>query len=270
MPSVTTDKFTDARDTTNPVVTTVSSPRSIGGSSLSAVSLSGWPTNTVHFITYRTKVVNGTTIKDTSTQCDWKAVKAGTTLGSLTLENSPGGTDPGNSVGDFIEMGPTAAWGNDLYQGLTKEHHPDGSHASVTADNLTVGTTLTLPAGAINYADLLSTIFSGQLQTQTNTGGGGGTMKYINLGGIRLLWGTMTNGVSGTGFQNSGALLVTFPVGFFTTIDFKNASASEFGATSALNGASWVSISTIGGSLLFQQYNGNGDTGTVNYLVIGT
>lgn len=127
-----------------------------------------------------------------------------------------------------------------------------------------------LPNGSIDFANLLATIFSSQVTTASNPGGGGGTYYYINLGGIKLLWGTLANSVTGTGFQNSGLLAVTFPTSFFGSIQAKFASASEFGGSSAFNGAVWTTISTTGGDLLFQQYSGSNDSGTVNYLVIGS
>jgi hypothetical protein len=126
------DKLTATYNSQNPEVATVSSARSIGGTSLSATSLNGWPTGTVHFITYK-KTAAG--LIDKTTQCDWKAIVSGTTLGTLTLKN---GTDSGNDVGDFIEMAPTAPWGQDLYDGLTQTLNVDGTLKSsiVASDNL--------------------------------------------------------------------------------------------------------------------------------------
>lgn len=47
------------------------------------------------------------------------------------------GSDNGNSVGDVVEMLPTAAWGQDLADALTAEHKRSGAHSSITADSLT-------------------------------------------------------------------------------------------------------------------------------------
>lgn len=41
----------------------------------------------------------------------------------------------------------------------------------------------------IGFAKLAATIFSGQVTATTNAGGGGGTLNYVNLGGIKLAWG---------------------------------------------------------------------------------
>jgi len=116
------NKLTSARDTTNPVTTTVASTRAISGTSLSCVSLDGWPTDTaVHFITYK-KTTAG--LIDKTTQCDWKGVVSGTTIGTLTLKN---GTDGGNAVGDFVQMAPTAAWEQDYADALTTSLNQDGT-----------------------------------------------------------------------------------------------------------------------------------------------
>lgn len=117
------DKLTAVRSgSSNAVATTVSSARSIGGASLSCVDLTGWPTGSaVHFITYKKKSDGSI---DRASQCDWKGIVSGTTIGSLTLKN---GTDAGNASGDFVEMLPTAAWGQDLYDGLTQTLNNDGT-----------------------------------------------------------------------------------------------------------------------------------------------
>lgn len=71
-----------------------------------------------------------------------------------------------------------------------------------------------IDAGAITFAKLLSTIFSGQIQTYTNTGDGGGTGYYINLGGLKLCWGlTGSMTVAGIGAKN-----ISLPVGFFANV----------------------------------------------------
>jgi len=68
----------------------------------------------------------------------------------------------------------------------------------------------------ITYAKLLSTIFSGNITTAANSGTWGGTNYYVNLGGIKLLW-----GVSDVATVNSGTdkeLTVIFPASFFGTV----------------------------------------------------
>jgi hypothetical protein len=94
--------------------------------------LTNWPTDTaVHLITYQKKT-DGTMDRDTL--CLWKGIVSGTTIGTLTLK---GGTDAGNSVGDFVEMAPTSTYAQDLYDGLTQEHNTDGTHGDITTSSIT-------------------------------------------------------------------------------------------------------------------------------------
>ena len=67
----------------------------------------------------------------------------------------------------------------------------------------------------VNYADLLSTIFSGQVQSYTNSGTAGGTFYYMNLGGIKILWGQTASQASGS---PGNAYNVNLPTSFFSTI----------------------------------------------------
>lgn len=86
------------------------------------MALTNWPTATaVHLITYKKKT-DGTI--DRSTLCLWKGIVSGTTIGTLTLK---GGTDAGNAVGDFVELAPTSAQWQDLYDGLTQTLNIDGT-----------------------------------------------------------------------------------------------------------------------------------------------
>ena len=145
-----TDKITGTRSgSSNAVPTTVSSTRSIGGTSLSCVDLTGWPTATaVHFITYKKKSDGSI---DRSTQCDWKGIVSGTTIGSLTLKN---GTDAGNAVGDFVEMAPTGAFMQDLVDGVSASLAADGTLKANTVD------TTQIKAGAVTTSTLAESVFS--------------------------------------------------------------------------------------------------------------
>lgn len=119
------DKFTNTTTAvgTRPKTTSVATIRSSGGTTLSCEDLAGWPTATaVHFVTYETDG-NGDVVS--GSQSDWKGIVSGTDINSLTLT---GGTDNGNSVGDIVEMLPTAAWGKDMIDGLLATHNQlDGS-----------------------------------------------------------------------------------------------------------------------------------------------
>jgi len=135
MSASTSDKLTAVRDTTNPVVTTVSTARSTGGTTLSCVNLGGWPTvSKVHFITYKKTAVGAI---DKSTQCEWEGIRSGTTIGSLTLNASSDGSDPGSDVGDYVEMAATAAYGQNVYEWGSAEHSTTGVHALTSSSTIT-------------------------------------------------------------------------------------------------------------------------------------
>ena len=72
-------------------------------------------------------------------------------------------------------------------------------------------------ASKIDLATLLAPLLVGigsSIQTYTNTGDGGGTGYYLNLGGVKLCWG-MTGSTSITGAVSRN---VSLPVGFFTNV----------------------------------------------------
>lgn len=194
-----TDKITETQNGQNPRSATVTGPRSIGGLTLGCDSLTGWPTNTaIHFATYQKDSSNN---KIAGTQVDWKGVVSGANINTLTRQG--GASDTGNGVGDIVEMMPTNAWGQDLASGLEQTLNSDGTlrtgivTSSKIADGTVTGTDIASETitsanilnGTIAFADLLSTIYSGQVQTQANAGSAGGNMWWINLGGIKLLWG---------------------------------------------------------------------------------
>ena len=95
----------------------------------------------------------------------------------------------------------------------------------------------------------------------TNTGDGGGTGYYANLGGVKMCWGTTGNiTVSGTGIKN-----ISMPSSFFSTIQ-----SAQFGFW----GGSVFSAQIDGGApstSTFPIYFASG-TGTIRltWFVIGT
>lgn len=161
------DLITDTRNAARPNSTTVSSSRSSGVLTLACTNLAGWPTTpkAVHFVTYQvdtnSKVV-------ANTQVDWKGLVSGNNIGTLTLVD---GIDNGNSVGDIVEMLPTAKWGQDLADALLVGHTRAGVHVS--------GLPLTSPVLTTPViADLTSAT-----HTHANAAGGGtltGSTALIN------------------------------------------------------------------------------------------
>jgi len=124
MSASTSDKITDVRNAARPNSARASAPRSAGGTTLSCDNLTGWPTaSKVHFVTYQ---IDSLSNPVAGTQLDCYGIVSGNSIGSITVVD---GTDTGNSVNDVVEMLPTAAWGQDLTDGLTAEHARTGAHA---------------------------------------------------------------------------------------------------------------------------------------------
>lgn len=151
------DKITDTRNATRPVSTTVASPRSGGGTTLTCGSLTGWPTGSaskIHGVTYQ---IDSNSNPVAGTQLDFSGIVSGSSITQFTVID---GTDTGNAIGDVVEMLPTAAWGQDLADALTNQHTRTGAHKNIIntggmiTDTLTVSSGTTLPVGDIGTADI--------------------------------------------------------------------------------------------------------------------
>lgn len=145
MPAAITDKFNQATNGTRPVPTTLTATRAIGASSITVGALTGWPTATaVHFSIYQ---VDTSGNKVAGSQTDWKGTASGTTISNLTLE---AGSDSGDSVGAIVECGPTAAWANDVVNGILVDHDQSGQHKNLTDANGNEWIKQTATASAVN------------------------------------------------------------------------------------------------------------------------
>lgn len=117
--------------------TTVTADRSIGDLSvLSCFDLSGASENTpVYFITYKKTVDPETQKVSVSNKISWKGLANVTNNTITNLQVSPGYTDLGNAIGDFIEFMPTSEWGGDLVDGLLTSLDPSGGIKASGAPN---------------------------------------------------------------------------------------------------------------------------------------
>lgn len=139
MSAALTNKFTDTFNTTNPNSARVATSRTSGAASLTCDNLAGWPTvSKVHFATYTIDTNNA---KVAGSQIDWTGIVSGNTIGSMT--RMAGATDNGNTIGQVVEMMPTASWAHDVYSGLTAEHNQDGSHSAITATSIVTSGNIT-------------------------------------------------------------------------------------------------------------------------------
>lgn len=123
-----TDTLSRVTDSTTgrPVIATLANPgKAIGASSININDATNWTTQSaIHFSIFNTVVVAGITIKDTTSQTDWKGVLAGTVITNLTLT---GGTDREYTTGALVEITPTARYAKDLYDNITTHANQDGT-----------------------------------------------------------------------------------------------------------------------------------------------
>lgn len=250
-----TDKITDTRNGGRPNSARATGIRASGGSSLACDNLIGWPLGSVskvHFVTYKidanSKVIAGS-------QLDCSGLVSGNTINSFTVLD---GTDTGNSVGDVVEMLPTASWGQDLSDALELQHTRTGAHKNITTDtiattgNATIGGNETvagtlgvtgvasftavplLPDNTVTPEDLISgagTSWPWQSWTPTwanlTVGNGINAFKYVQIGKTVYFRGSFTLGsTSAVGTNPTFTLPVTSvsldadsPLGTGTMVD---------------------------------------------------
>ena len=141
-----TDTLSRVTDSTTgrPVIALLANPgKAIGANSININDATNWTTQSaIHFSIFETITVAGVTIKDTSTQTDWKGVLAGTTITNLTIT---GGADRAYTAGALVELTPTSRYAKDLYDNISAHANQDGSLKSAA-----VQAALNLGSGALN------------------------------------------------------------------------------------------------------------------------
>lgn len=152
-----TDLLSRVTDSTTgrPVIAQLANPgKAIGASSININDATNWTTVTaIHFSIFNTITVAGVTIKDVSTQTDWKGVLAGTTITGLV---QTGGVDRDYTAGALVEITPTARYAKDLYDWGISHANQDGSlKTSAVQAALNIGT---LPADWTPLATMPSTV----------------------------------------------------------------------------------------------------------------
>ncbi len=208
------DKITDVRNAARPTSARATGTRSTAGTSLSCDDLTGWPTaSKVHFVTYQ---IDSNSNPVAGTQLDCRGIVSGNSIGSFAVLD---GNDTGNSIGDVVEMLPTASWAQDLADALTAQHSRTGAHVGInntggmTTDTLTVSgaSTLTggtiLPAGDIGTADLAAaSVTADKLSTGAKVGGAGANESTASTSYVDLA--TVTDAVTVTIGANGLALVI--------------------------------------------------------------
>lgn len=134
-----TDKLSQASSSNSgrPVTASLSgSGHTLGGTSITINDATNWSTvSVIYFSIYTTTTVGSATVKDTTSQTDWKGTLSGTTISNMTIV---GGTDRDYVAGSIVELTPLARQWKDLYDWGTAEHKQTGAHSDVTADSITV------------------------------------------------------------------------------------------------------------------------------------
>lgn len=136
------DRVTDSA-TGRPVISALAGTKAIGAASITLSDATNWTTSAaIHFSIYTTVTVGGVTVKDPTSQTDWKGVLTGSTISSLTIT---GGTDRSYNAGAIVEITPTARFAKDLYDWAVAHANQDGSLKSSA-----VQTALGLGASSLN------------------------------------------------------------------------------------------------------------------------
>lgn len=111
---------------------------------------------------------------------------------------------------------------------------------------------------------------SGSVQTLANAGDAGGTLYYVDLGGIKMCWGTTASiAVSGASPGASGTKNITLPAGFFSTLQSVTLTTGPATNTQYILPTN-ISQSTATLQVQIVQFNGSNGAAVINFLVIGT
>lgn len=180
------DRVSDS-STGRPVIATLAAPgKAIAAASINLDAATNWTTSSaIHFSIYETVTVGSVTVKDASTQTDWKGTLAGVAVGNLTLT---GGTDRAYTAGAKVELTPTSRYGKDIYDWAMSQHNQNGTHAAVTATSLTSSNGLTvsagavsLPAGSLETADYADKSVTSRKTALTMIGADGTTVNPLPI-----------------------------------------------------------------------------------------
>lgn len=244
----------------------------------------GWPDDTaIHFAIFKTDT-DGQVTQGSVTY--WKATRSGTTLSDMQLK---GGTNQAYATGDPILLLPSPYWANDVVDWGLEEHNQDGTHGDVTANSVSTdainektsanGVTidgLSIKDGKLNTNNSvlssnlgLASTFTGGVQTLANAGTAGGNIYYIDLGGLKMCWGTTLSRTSGP--NSSTQYTITLPASFFSSIQHTSYIIQQAAGSATNNDVTGISATTS--TLTFAVANTTaspGVGGVVSFMAIGT
>lgn len=135
--------------------------------------------------------------------------------------------------------------------------------ANVTLPKLNGGTTAGVLTTNSSGAVSVPTITSG-----SNSGTAGGTINYVNLGGLKLCWGRTNSITNAANTETSKSII--FPTSFFTSTP--TCTASIDAATGSVIGNYWIgnSVSSSAAQIYWRNStSGTGVGGVISWLAIG-
>lgn len=241
-----TDHFTEATNGTRPTPSVLSAIKAIGAASLSANALTGWTTNTaVHFILYN---IDTNSNKIAGTQSDYKGIVSGSTITGILLK---AGNDANYGIGTVIEAAPTAAWANDIADGILVEHLQSGTHGAITPTSVTSAGAGSFAGGVTDSGNALSQIRSDII------------FDFVVSGGVVSLVSGLIGAFSNIVWYQNGVRLSkisiannTYPINDDTYVDISPAGAVTY--TSVANNA--VSPAVTSGNVRIAIVITNGTT----------
>lgn len=149
-----TDLFRRATSGTRPESAYLTAPKSVGATTISLSTTTGWATTTgTDFIIYR-KNTDNTMVPGTLTT--WVGVAGSGTITNMILK---AGTEPvgGYAAGEqsVVIATPTAAWNDALISGILTQHNQDGTHGATTHTSISTDTiTEKTPSNGVTVAGL--------------------------------------------------------------------------------------------------------------------
>lgn len=144
------------------------------------------------------------------------------------------------------------------------------ANGTITATQIASGTITgtQIASGTIDYANLLSTIFSGQVNSYTNSGSAAGTFYYINLGGIKILYGR--TGQLSTSAGVLGTWTVDWPSSFFTSGPYVQLTLVALGGTALQTLYDDTTPTTTGTTVAIHNNDSTAGTAYIDVWAIGT
>ncbi len=253
--------------------TTLSAPGyTTGDSSVNIGSTTNWPTDTG--VTFAIDVVDAAGERIAGTYNVFRGRVAGASqVDQVVYEGGDAHRSYPSGATTRVYILVSSYRDNRMVDGLMISHNQDGTIKGPSVVTALTGQTLpantvTTPAiadGAVAYAKLLSTIFSGQLTTYTNPGTAGGTFYYGDIGGIKIFYGKTQSNAVGTG---GASYTITLPVGFFSTIRYSAPTVDTY----TIDDRQWATTVTVTTATytLGIKSSSNGSTQVTNVLILGT